>query len=72
MGGKKLETIHDNAFGFANNSTTKTKKIRKISITSSSIMTLGRDLLPWTKLDSIDITNNPANCNPAVKVGILF
>jgi hypothetical protein len=68
IGNSNLKIINDNAFGYANNSSNKTKKLKSIMIYNSAIETLGRNLLPWKKLELIDIRYTPANCNPAVNL----
>jgi hypothetical protein len=60
----KLKSIHPNAFGYANDSSARTLKIRVIKIHNSEIEIIPRNLLPWDQLDSISILRSRANCNP--------
>lgn len=69
---QNLKTINENSFGFATNSTNKTRKIKEIKITDSLIESLGRNLLPWNKLNKLEIKNNPANCIPSVSFNSIF
>jgi hypothetical protein len=72
MDNENLTSIHRNAFGFSDNSTDETRKIRQITIYESPIETFDKNLLPWNKLDLINIRNTPANCNPAVRFNYIF
>jgi hypothetical protein len=61
--------IHENAFGYANPKTFKdrTRKIKYIQINGSGLSVLSRNLLPWDKLDNIEMLNNDLlSCNPEV------
>lgn len=56
-----LKEIHENAFGFLNNSDDRTETISMIEISYGGLESIPKKLLPWDSI-KISIIANPVNC----------
>lgn len=70
-----LKIIHENAFGYADAKTftNRTQKIKDIRINNSKLTMLSKNLLPWNKLDWIEMLKNDLlSCNPNVSLFLCY